>query len=585
MMGKNKNLWNKIYMKYIFFLALIIAVSLTFAYAKGQTGWWTDIESETSTTYKEYMIRHPVQKDFTCKKIHETNAIKSAKSYSVAPRVLLLVNSEIQTQIQVSITQYINDLEIEGYEVVLMSASGGTPADIKNLIKNYYNTGGLTGCVLIGDFPVPWFEHEDVYPYLGGRYEYPIDMYYMDLNGNWIDSDSDGMFDLQESGSGDIKPEIWLGRLTASPLGNETSLLQKYFHKNHKYRAGELVLDKIALAYTDDYYSASGPYCGDQLRLIYDNVQSIYDNSVTTAAYYKQLLAQPYHFVTVYAHSNATLHAFQNGSENEYVTYNDIISIKPRNFFYNLKGCHTANYIEKNYLAGWYIFCDGYGLVAVGPATKGSMINEKFYYKPLGEGKTFGESYKEWLIENINISSYIYPRDIYPVVMCGDPTLRIEYENVINVSVNLENASFTITGPQIFASSGKMWSIKNVPPGNYTITYNNINGYIAPQAETKTLNNEGTITFTGVYNLRGEIVNVWPGDLDNDGVVDVYDVMAIGEYYAKLGHPRANASSSWSGQPCAKWNLPAETYADADGNGIIDENEILIIDKNYGMVH
>ena len=42
-----------------------------------------------------------------------------------------------------------------------------------------------------------------------------IDLYYMDLDGLWQDGDGDRMFDTHR---GPVAPEIWIGRLTASPL-------------------------------------------------------------------------------------------------------------------------------------------------------------------------------------------------------------------------------------------------------------------------------------------------------------------------------------------------------------------------------
>ncbi|GAJ14925.1 unnamed protein product, partial [marine sediment metagenome] len=69
----------------------------------------------------------------------------------------------------------------------------------------------LPTALLIGDFPAAWFE---IYPYtmeINGTYEcpsyniFPTDLYYMDLNGSWIDNDGNGYFDEH---TGDRGPEV-----------------------------------------------------------------------------------------------------------------------------------------------------------------------------------------------------------------------------------------------------------------------------------------------------------------------------------------------------------------------------------------
>lgn len=73
----------------------------------------------------------------------------------------------------------------------------------------------------------------------------------------------------------------------------------------------------------------------------------------------------------------------------------------------------------------------------------------------------------------------------------------------IIVSTNLDQATFTITGPQTYGGSGKSWSVSDAPTGTYTITYGDISGYITPSSETKTLSASGSITFSGTYNPSG----------------------------------------------------------------------------------
>ena len=83
-----------------------------------------------------------------------------------------------------------------------------------------------------------------------GHEEFPIDLYFMDLDGTWGDSDNDGLYD---SHGGELLADIYVARLIASNLqyhgGEEVALMTNYFDKNHRYRAGSLRLDDRGLAF------------------------------------------------------------------------------------------------------------------------------------------------------------------------------------------------------------------------------------------------------------------------------------------------------------------------------------------------
>jgi hypothetical protein len=83
----------------------------------------------------------------------------------------------------------------------------------------------------------------------------------------------------------------------------------------------------------------------------------------------------------------------------------------------------------------------------------------------------------------------------------------------------------------------------------------------------------------------GQAVDVWPGDMDNDGTVDAYDVMRIGACWNCTGSPRLEASLIWYAQHCSGWTPSEAVFADADGNGFVEENDLAAIETNYGKTH
>ncbi|MCX7736671.1 MAG: T9SS type A sorting domain-containing protein [Candidatus Kapabacteria bacterium] len=92
------------------------------------------------------------------------------------------------------------------------------------------------------------------------------------------------------------------------------------------------------------------------------------------------------------------------------------------------------------------------------------------------------------------------------------------------------------------------------------------------------------------YKVHG-FTDVWPGDADNNGVVDTRDIATVGLY---LGYglskenfrsfKRDNPSTFWTKQRALCWDSLEVTYADCDGNGDINITDMLIIPLNFGKV-
>jgi len=81
---------------------------------------------------------------------------------------------------------------------------------------------------------------------------------------------------------------------------------------------------------------------------------------------------------------------------------------------------------------------------------------------------------------------------------------------------------------------------------------------------------------------------VWPGDADNDGDVDIFDIMAIVNvnYWEVTGPVRPNATTDWIGQPCSPWAPESATYCDCNGSGKVDIFDILtVVGPNFGKTH
>jgi hypothetical protein len=170
-------------------------------------------------------------------------------------RVEIIVDAELAASglIAQKLNRYVSDIVKQGYQPAVTEDSFEDAAALRSYLASQYASGGLGGAILIGDLPIAMYEYD------GERF--PCDLYFQDLDGVWEDSDNDSYLDKH---TGDVIPEIWIGRLLTSKLTSlhegrtEASLLNDYFDKNHAYRTGQLSITPRGLVYVDDDWTSSG---------------------------------------------------------------------------------------------------------------------------------------------------------------------------------------------------------------------------------------------------------------------------------------------------------------------------------------
>ena len=91
-------------------------------------------------------------------------------------------------------------------------------------------------------------------------------------------------------------------------------------------------------------------------------------------------------------------------------------------------------------------------------------------------------------------------------------------------------------------------------------------------------------TFTVTITVDGIVV--YPGDTNNDGIVTASDLLPIGLYYGQSGPEDNNPGIQWQEYVRDPWpadeDNPRRIYADANGDGIINAQDVLAIGLNYG---
>jgi len=365
-----------------------------------------------------------------------------------SPFMILLINDTLWDNInQTKIYRYMDDVENSGLDVYGYTLFAGSPEGIRGWLAGWGSD--LVGCLLVGNIPSAWYQMFHDPPWSGSTYEeFPIDLFYMDLDGTWSDGltgpwpgpptpktpGADGMYDGH---TGDVGPEIWIGRIKADDMAaSEVGLIANYFDKNHNYRTGSLTLPQRALVYVDDDW-APGTGVSDAVKLAYPDSTLVNDKNTTKKTDYLDRLGDQWSWVHVMCHGNPGGHTFKilnatgdSVGEGLWVTWNDYRTGDYPVFFYNLFVCSGARFTSENYLAGWCIFAPTYGLAAISSTKTGGMLWDGDFYDPLGDGNTLGEAFKSWVDKTVE-------KDrpwLYGMTVIGDPTLRVSGKHLMTIN-------------------------------------------------------------------------------------------------------------------------------------------------------
>jgi hypothetical protein len=137
--------------------------------------------------------------------------------------------------------------------------------------------------------------------------------------------------------------------------------------------------------------------------------------------------------------------------------------------------------------------------------------------------------------------------------------------------------------------------------GDYRLHESNHLAAFIPRGILPTLSRL-TIELIGIRGINGEVLGtqagtpfdaytgtaVFPGDLNHDGGVDEQDIDRIALYWHSSGDAREDAADwrTWGMQSCSVWdNDTSATYADGNGDGIVDEADLFPIGRHWQLEH
>ena len=156
--------------------------------------------------------------------------------------------------------------------------------------------------------------------------------------------------------------------------------------------------------------------------------------------------------------------------------------------------------------------------------------------------------------------------DETPVTNCDTSTA----DGYISLTISGGTSPYTY----LWSNGATTQAISNVSNKTYVLTATDANGCIGITSHTMSCD------------------PVWPGDVNDNGSANHYDLLGIGLNFKSTG-PARNApwdTTDWGLKLAAEWSTTQKNginskHADCNGDGMIDSDDVLAIVRNFGETH
>ncbi len=300
------------------------------------------------------------------------------------------------------IDRYAKDVSYQGYSTEVWIHYSASPNTLRKWLQDRQN--GLEGVVFVGDTAVAWFECDNSLN-TGVYVDWPVDIFYADLDGIYMDTDENRKYDAY---TGNTDLEIFVSRFSSSEVANwgqsdpnfnwESQMIM-YLDNTHAYYRGNYNLSHKAANMIDKDWSGSQVL---RNRLNKSHIIDLYINSDFTLANFFYILQSGIYDVFILdAHSGPVSHDI----ENVYYYSNQIfdnLNVTPYHFV--LGACKALRFTNYNLAIGLsYLFArNTNGLSAFGMTRTSNNRYDEYYCDLLSKGYPTGPAWRKW---------YNYARD------------------------------------------------------------------------------------------------------------------------------------------------------------------------------
>jgi spore coat protein CotH len=217
------------------------------------------------------------------------------------------------------------------------------------------------------------------------------------------------------------------------------------------------------------------------------------------------------------------------------------------------------------------------------------VISDQFKFIPWDLNETFGCYNNNWnvITQDIIDISNLEDRPLNRRILQNSNLRNMYLEKILHMMEN--NATYdyienriaelhTFIEPYVLADENKLYSYDDYIANMDDDIFIGL-GQVVPGLKSFVQERFAAI------ESQFEQVFVYPGDCDNNGIVEAADILPIGVYFLQTGYTRDEVSFVWQSNSADAWDELATTYADANGDGEVNEQDIIGIGVNWGNSH
>ncbi len=344
---------------------------------------------------------------------HNFNGFENYGAPAYLTPILALVNSTVYQKVLPLLNSLEESMQNANYfyHFIIKNVSGKNPEEIREMIKEEYESKSIKGAVLIGNVPLARYEDKAI----GEVIEFPY--YYMDLNGEWKDTNGDGVIDTL---TGNYSPEIWVGIVRSTDEdGNNVTQIRGYIDKTIDYIDGKYYPRVQSGAFIDDDFLYLDDKIKSSLTYVYMGEEVVDQNTNSTT--FLKFLSNNYAYAYFIAHSDGKSYIIKTPSGYEKVYPEELTHINT--LFYTDFSCYAASF-ERGAIANYLIMSKNSKSLGVLTYTSLGVPEPLLYYHMnIGEGMSFGKSLLDY-IHTVTANKTYFDEHIAMLAYLGFPFLK-----------------------------------------------------------------------------------------------------------------------------------------------------------------
>jgi hypothetical protein len=359
--------------------------------------------------------------------------------------IIVIIDTQLYPWIKEKFYRFLNEVK-ERFPVTfslvfvdgLRSRNPISPPDLREILQNEYAVNGTSGALFVGQIPYAVWEQGV------GNNSGQLSVFYEDLDGDFEDTDGDGVYDYHTFGSHE-GPEIWVCWMRP-PIIAQAFFMNHFLEKTHRYYTGDIVTTKNSFVachedYDNNFYGPIGvvPVLQDIYGIANVDTDGEGTDITTAKEIWQKLRTNRYEIFDTWQHANSRYQAWDSGGFSSL----QVLGLPQGALMTFLYGCHSADFwtapgttpFDVN-IAVSYVF--GRSICQAATGTSWSYGTEFKYliYETMRDNQTYLGNAWFTMESYVETSSFVEERypDRDPHTECagntiiGNPFLIVNYD-------------------------------------------------------------------------------------------------------------------------------------------------------------